>query len=128
MKTKLINVTVIPAETGYKLLWRSLVEDDTKAEELDPCWFSDVMGWRVETFQRADETTYSFVDAVTLDGCMDTDYAIIRPDGIVEIPHDTTLPNIAAYIAYVTEHDKKYAALEAERAAALREAANGKDT
>lgn len=127
MQNKLINVTVIPAEAGYKLLWRSMVEDDTKAEELDPCWFSDVMGWRVETFQRADETTYSFVDAVTLDGCLETDYAIIRPDGIVEIPHDTTLPNIAAYITYVTNHDKVQAALKAEYAA-LREAANGKDT
>ena len=127
MKTKLVNVTVIPAEKGYKLLWRSMVEDDTKAEEIDATWFSDVMGWRVETFQRADETTYSFVNAVTLDGCLETDYAIIRPDGVVEIPEDTTLPDIATYITHVVEYDKRQAALKAEYAA-LREAANGKDT
>ena len=127
MKTKLVNVTVIPAEAGYKLLWRSMVEDDTKAEELDPTWFSDVMGWRVETFQRPDETIYSFVNAVTLDGCLETDYAIIRPDGIVEIPEDTTLPDIATYITYVAEYDKRQAALKAEYAA-LKEAANGKNT
>jgi hypothetical protein len=124
MKTKLVNVTVIPAEAGYKLLWRSMVEDDTKAEEIDATWFSDVMGWRVETYQRADDTIYSFVNAVTLDGCLEVEYAIIRPDGVVEIPEDTTLPDIATYITHVTEYDKRQAALRAEYAA-IREAANG---
>jgi hypothetical protein len=127
MKSKIIDVTVIPAEAGYKLLWGSLVEDDTKVEELEPTWFSDVMGWRVETSQREDGTTFSFVDAVTLDGCIEAEHAIICPNGIVEVPHDTTLPDIAAYVAYVKESRKKYAALK-EEYAALKEAANGKNT
>ena len=130
MKHDLINVTVIPAREGYKLLWRSLVDDDTTADELEPAWFSDILGWRIETFQRQNEETYSFVKAVTLDGCIEADHAIICPEGIVEVPEDTTLPDITAYVAYVKERAKAYAAMQerAEARAALKEAADGKDT
>lgn len=130
MESKLINVTVIPAREGYKLLWRSLVDDDTTADELASTWFSDILGWRIETFQRQNGETYSLVEAVTLDGCIEADHAIICPEGIVEVPGDTTLPDITAYIAYVKERDKKIAEMRAARieAAALKEAADGKDT
>jgi hypothetical protein len=133
MNHDLINVTVIPAREGYKLLWRSMVEDDTTADELAPTWFSDIMGWRIETFQRKNGETYSFVNAVTLDGCIEAEHAIIRPDGIVEVPEDTTLPDITAYVAYVKERDKERAAWKekvaaVKEAAALKEAADGEDT
>lgn len=102
-----INVTVIPAQPGYKLLWRSMVEDcdyEVTIESMDPTWFSDVVGWRVDTFARPNGDIYSFVEALTHEDSIEAEHAIIRPDGVVEVPHATTLPDLAAYIKYVKDN------------------------
>lgn len=101
---KRIDVTVVPAQPGYMLLWRSMVEDsecEVTVESMDPTWFSTIVGWRVDTFMRPNGDVYSFVEALTHEDSVEAPYAIIRPDGVVEVPHEITLPNLAAYIKHV---------------------------
>lgn len=105
-KSERINTTVIPAQPGYKLLWQSLVEDSdvVAVDMIDATWFSDIVGWRVDTFMRPNGDVYSFVEALTHEDSVEAEYAIIRPDGTVEVPHTTTLPDLAAYIKYVKDN------------------------
>jgi hypothetical protein len=98
---KRIDVTVIPAQPGYWLLYRSLIEGDTKAEEVKASWYDDVIAWRIETFERDNGEIYSFVDAIIREGCVTTDYAILRPDGYFDIPHSHTCENLEEYVKHV---------------------------
>lgn len=106
-KVERINVTVIPAQPGYKLLWRSMVEDsevEVTPDIIDRTWVSDIVGWRVDTFLRPNGDVYSFVEALTHEDSVEAEYAIIRPDGVVEVPHTTTLPDLAAYIKFLKDN------------------------
>lgn len=103
-KSERINVTVIPAEPGYWLLYRSLIESDTKAEEVKASWYDDVIAWRIETFERDNGEIYSFVDPIIREGCVASEYVILRPDGYFDIPHSHTCENIEEYVAHVKDN------------------------
>jgi len=100
--TKLLDITVVPAEKGYKLF--TIEVDAAFTHDTVPAaWMDDIIGWRVETYQRGTGEIYSFTDAVTMAGSFDHDYYILRPDGLVDEPHGATFADIAALIKHLRE-------------------------
>jgi hypothetical protein len=100
--TKLLDITVVPAEKGYKLF--TIEVDASFTHDTVPAiWMEDIIGWRVETYRRENGEVYSFTDAVTISGSYAHNYYIIRPNGFVDEPHGVTFPDTAALIKHLRE-------------------------
>jgi len=101
MKAELINVTVVPAQPGYKLIGGIEMDAEYIAEYGDtipPDWMHDIIAWRVTTHQRPDESLYSFAEAITAEGCYSGEYGILRPDGVIEQPFGNPFKSVAHYV------------------------------
>lgn len=109
MEVKRIDVTIVPAQRGYKLIHDDEVEYESD-NTIPDYWMSDIIGWRVETGERENGELFSLVEAITIDGCRPHEYSILRPDGVVDEPLGINYLNIATFIGH------------------LRERSNGKDT
>lgn len=102
MKSELVNVTVIPAQPGYKL-----VRGDDWAEDganlIPETYLTDIVGWQVATYKREDDILFSFVEPVTVEGAHDIDTTILRPDGGVEQPYVASFEDQAAFAQHLRE-------------------------
>lgn len=100
--SKRIDVTVVPAQPGYFVIHACSFEGECTAADATPAWYDDVIAWRVETYESSTGSVRSVVDPIIASGCLSSDdYAILRPDGCFDIPHDRTLKDLEAYVAYV---------------------------
>lgn len=117
--SELINVTVVPVQAGYKMIFVDPYSDEEIPTEMPETWMADVIGWRVETYKRADDTTYSYTEAITLEGSHNQSYAILCPQGTVDDPCIARYPNMKAFLAAARETQaeaKKHGMLKKEQA------------
>lgn len=103
MKAELINVTVVPAQPGYKLFTAPEIDETFTYESIPIYWMHDIVAWRIDNFQRPDGSVYSLVEAVTAEGCHNGDYYILRPDGAIEQPYTDAFEDMATLIKHLRE-------------------------
>ena len=103
MEFEFVDVTVVPAQPGYKLFGD--VEDEAKEmpdlKTIPHSWMQDIVAWRVETVRRDNGMLLSLVEPLAADGCKNDKYYILRPDGVVEESLGDNYENTAALLNHL---------------------------
>lgn len=105
VSSELINVSVVPASPGYRHIGAiDFTGEDDVPGTIPLSWLCDIVAWRIETYQRTDETLYSFTTPVTLQGAEEEGY-IQCPNGVIDEPHNRTFETFADFINYMREKE-----------------------
>jgi hypothetical protein len=101
--SKLINLAVVPALPGYRHTGGLDTTDELVTDTSSPPgYWSDIVAWRIETYERHDGTLYSFTTAVTVSGAEEEGY-IECPNGVIDEPHSNIFENYACFIRHLRE-------------------------
>jgi hypothetical protein len=79
----------VPATEGYYLS----TETRKGRERTDSAEMDQVLAWRIDTFKvKGDTVPMSTITPITINGSMDTvEFAMLRPDGVVEYPDGASI-------------------------------------
>jgi len=102
MQNDLVNIAVIPAQPGYKLIMGDDWSEDG-SDLIPECYLDIIIGWQVSTYRRADGTIYGYTEPVTMEGVDGHSRCILRPDGVVEEPHCQWFENQAAFAKHLRD-------------------------
>ena len=111
MDERLPQVNVIPAQPGYFQL-EPIYRDDRTVSEL---WENSIIAWRVTTEVKSERQrkagqgeTWSSVEAVTVNGVDDNDdYAILLPNGNIELPFVQSFTSRDEYVKYLNDEQAR---------------------
>ncbi|TDW67169.1 hypothetical protein EDF57_10252 [Novosphingobium sp. PhB55] len=86
---ELISTACVPATEGYYLS----TETRKGRERTDSAEMDQVLAWRIDTFKvKGDTVPMSTITPITINGSMDTvEFAMLRPDGVVEYPDGASI-------------------------------------
>lgn len=107
MENEMINLSIIPAEAGFKVVRLYSGMDTLRIEGVD---FSPVIGWRIRTYagrgRSANSEVWSDAEPIVPGGEVANEYLIVRPDGCVDRPGIGSFTGLAAAFAdYLNQDD-----------------------
>ena len=96
---EIINVTVVPAQEGYRMIFVDPYSDDDIPTAIPDTWMADIIGWRVISYRRENGDVHSVTEAITLEGTYDSaSYAILCPRGTVDDVYNTRYANLQTFL------------------------------